>query len=104
MMSTSAEHMAARGDNDLLQRFAAVAEQEGMANAQSWVAQNMGQLVNQKVDGNQKVSDVFAYAANTRREYVEATPPMPGANLGAVTDDHIRTAVAALLAFQNPEA
>lgn len=103
-MATTADHMAARGDADLLARFIARAEQLGVENASSWVQANMGQLIGQKIDGTQTVTDVYAYAANVRREYIAATPQRPGENMGAVTDSHLETAITALLPEPEPEA
>ena len=101
-MATTADHMAARSDPDLLARFVARAEQLGVEKASDWVQARMGSLVTQAVDGTQKVTDVYAYAANVRRGYIEATPPRPGENLGAVTDSHLETAIQALYNAENP--
>lgn len=95
-MATTADHIAARSDADLLARFVAKAEQLGIPNASSWVQTHMGTLVTKTVDGNQTVTDVYAYATNVRKEYVSATPPRPGENLGAVTDSHLATAIQAI--------
>ena len=101
-MATTADHMAARGDADLLARFIARAEQLGVENVSSWVQAHMGQLIGQKIDGNQTVTDVYAYAANVRREYIAATPQRPGENMGAVTDSHLEVAIQALYNEENP--
>ena len=101
-MATTADHMAARGDADLLARFIARAEQLGVENASGWVQAHMGQLIGQKVDGTQTVTDVYAYAANVRREYIAATPPRPGENMGAVTDTHLETAISTIYNAENP--
>lgn len=101
-MATTADHISARGDTDLFARFVAKAEQLGLKDASTWVQARMGSLVTEKIDGNQTVTDVYAYAVNVRREYVEATPPLPGANLGAVTDPHLQTAIEALLTAETP--
>lgn len=101
-MATTADHMAARGDQDLLNRFIARAEMLGVENASSWVQSNMGKLVGQVVEQGQTVTDVYAYASKVRREYVEATPERPGENLGAVTDNHLQTAIQAILSEPKP--
>lgn len=101
-MATTADHMAARGDQDLLNRFIARAEQLGVENASSWIQNNMGKLVGEVVEQGQTITDVYAYAANVRAEYVKSTPPRPGENLGAVTDNHLQTAIQSLLA-DDPE-
>ncbi|WNN95017.1 hypothetical protein SEA_MAGRITTE_40 [Microbacterium phage Magritte] len=96
-MTTTEQHMRARGDQDLLNRFIAKAEMMGIDNASGFVQSNMPSLIRQVVADNQTVSDVYSYAAEVRDNYVEATPPLPGANLGAVTDDHLATALNAVL-------
>lgn len=102
-MATTSQHINTRNDADLLDRFVAAAEQRGMADASAWVQRNLGQLVAQKVDGAQTVADVYAYADETRKAYVAATPERPGANLGAVTDVHLTTAIEALIPVETPE-
>lgn len=102
-MASTADHIAARGDADLLARMIAAAEQEGVPNAQAWVQQNMGQLINVVVEQGQTISDVYAYAYNVRNEQIDALPEAPGKNPGAVTDTHLRTAVEALLVPVTPQ-
>lgn len=89
-MATSAQHIAARNDNDLLARLIAVAEQNDIPNAQQWVEANRGRLVAVTVEGT-TLADVHAYAVAT---YVPA--PRPGENPAAVTDAQLAAAVAAL--------
>ncbi len=100
-MATTTQHINARNDPDLLDRFIAAAEQQGFENASTWIQARMGKLVTQEVDGSQTISDVHAYAENVRKEYIENTPQRPGADLGAVTDAHL---VAAIGAVQTSEA
>ena len=89
-MANTAEHLAARNDNDLLQRFIAVAEQKGVPNAQAWAESNRGRLVAVDIDGT-SVATVHAYAVATY------TPtPRPGVNPAGVTDTHLAAAVDAL--------
>ncbi|MFD4957154.1 hypothetical protein [Microbacterium sp. NPDC058389] len=95
-MATTTQHINARSDVDLQERFIAVAEQRGIGGARQWVQQNMGQLVTAEVDGAQTVADVHAYAKETRDQYIAATAPPPGLNLGAVTDTHLATAITAV--------
>lgn len=47
-MATTAQHIAARNDADLLARFIAAAEQAGIENAQQWAEANRGRLVAQR--------------------------------------------------------
>lgn len=96
-MSTTAQHINAKSDQDLLERFVAAAEILGVPNAVGWVYENLSGLITAQVDGTQKVSDVHAYASEVRASYVAATPPLPGKNLGAVTDAHLTTAIQSLL-------
>ena len=76
-MATSAQHIAARNDNDLLARFIVVAEQLAVPNAQAWVESNRGRLVATDIGGT-SISDVHAYAVAT---YVPT--PRPGENPAA---------------------
>lgn len=94
--------MRARGDQDLMNRFIAKAEMMGIDNASGFVLSNMPGLIRQVVADGQTVSDVYSYAAEVRDTYVADTPPLPGANLGAVTDDHLTTALTAVLPEQEP--
>lgn len=101
-MTTTEQHMRARGDQDLLNRFIAKAEMMGIDNASGFVQGNIPELIRQVVADGQTVSDVYSYAAETRDNYVEATPPLPGSNMGAVTDEHLATALTAVLPEQEP--
>lgn len=82
---------SAARDGNLLERLTAAAASKGVPNPQQWVEQNRFKLVTHKVDEEQTISDVFAYAVAT------ATPP-PGANPSAVTDNYLLDAVDSLLA------
>ena len=92
-MATSTQHLAARSDPDLLARFVAMAEQANIPNASSWVESHMGQLVSEQVEDTQTVADIYAYAYETRENYINETPARPGINLGAVTDEHLVEAI-----------
>ncbi|QDH93280.1 hypothetical protein QC999_gp70 [Microbacterium phage Cressida] len=100
-MPTTNEHIEARDDLDLQHRFIAAAEQMDVPNAASAVASALGALISRPitVNGEQtSVTQVHAYAAAVRREHLadpKALPP--GLNPGAVTDDHLRAAIAAVL-------
>lgn len=95
-MATTTQHINARNDQDLMDRFVAAAEQHGIGGAAQWVQTNMGKLVNTTVEQGQSVADVHAYAKETRDRYVAATPEPPGRDLGAVTDTHLATAIQAV--------
>lgn len=101
-MTTTEQHINARNDNELLQRFIAKAEMLGVDNPSGWIQSNMPHLINATVAEGQKVSDIFAYAHETRQAYIAATPPLPGANMGAVTDEHLQAAIEAVQANQAP--
>lgn len=89
-MPTSAQIIAAYRDSDLLERITAIAAAEGIANPDQWVGMRIRQIVAADLDGDggasNSIASVYEYA-------VETTPPRPGANPAAVTDDHIRTAL-----------
>ncbi|AVR56926.1 hypothetical protein PBI_TRISCUIT_53 [Microbacterium phage Triscuit] len=99
-MARTDQHMAARGDQDLLNRFIAKAEMMDIENASGMIQGNMAKLINTVVADGQKVSDVYSYAAESRQAYIDATPLPAGQNLGAVTDAHIETAINELIAEQ----
>lgn len=92
-MATTTEHISARSDGDLIARTIATAEMLGVPNAHNWVQQNMGLVIGVEVEAGQNMADVYAYAMNVRNEAIAALPPSPGANLGAVTDVHIKIAL-----------
>lgn len=86
-MATIADHIAARNDTDLLQRFVAAAERANIPNPQAWAEANRGRLVAADIGGS-TVADVHAYAVATYDP-----PPRPGENPAAVTDPQIEAAV-----------
>lgn len=92
-MATTTEHINARNDSDLLDRFIAAAEQAEVADASAWVQANMGRLITVRVQAEHTIADVHATANKTRAEYIAATPERPGADLGAVTDEHLAAAI-----------
>lgn len=104
-MPTTSEHIAARDDIDLQLRLIAAAEQMGIPNAQGAVVSALGTLISRTiiVDGEEtSLAKVHAYAANVRRDLLASEAAMPpGLNPGAVTDDHLRAAIAAVV--QPPE-
>lgn len=89
-MPTIAEHIAARNDQDLRERFVAAAERSGIDAPAHWVDSQMGRLVSADIGGT-STADVHAYAVAT----YEPTP-RPGQNAAAVTDPQIEAAVAAV--------
>lgn len=89
-MATIAQHMAARNDNDLLQRLIAAAERAGIPSPQAWAETNRGAIVSVTAEGT-TLADVHAYAVAS----YEPTP-RPGADDTKVTDVQIEAAVAAV--------
>lgn len=99
-MATTAEHIAAREDLDLQLRLIAAAEQMGIENAQGKIVSSLGAIISApiKVNGEDTtVTAVHAYADAVRKEALAAIPAPPGLNPGAVTDDHLRAAIAAIV-------
>lgn len=88
-MSTTAEHLKARRDNDLRERLIARAEQLGVPNAQGWVESNLGQLVGSDIGGT-TISDVYAFALG------QYPTKRPGEDPAYVTDGHLEDAIVAL--------
>ena len=99
-MATTTQHIITRNDPDLLDRFVAAAEQEGVPDASAWVQANLGALIAAEAEGGQVIADVHAYAYETREAYIAATPERAGASLAAVTDTHLTTALAAVRATE----
>lgn len=102
MATTTNQHMAARGDTELIARFIAKAEMMGIENPANFIQSKMPQLVTQTAEGAQTIADVHAYADDVRRLYIEATPPTPGSNLAAVTDAYLEAAILAVQALEPP--
>ena len=115
MTDTTAQHIAARNDEDLFDRLVATAEQQGIDQAEQFVRMNIGKLVSTKVEGDNTITTVHAYASGVRANafalkqapegidlpaaiaLINAlTAPAPGKNPGAVTDTHLATAVTAV--------
>lgn len=95
MVSTN-DFIKAQNDQHLMRRFSAAASIAGVEDAQNWAATNYHRLLSFKVDGNQTISDVYAYANSVREDALADIPPEPGNNLAAVTDDYLNAAILAL--------
>lgn len=100
MTDTTAQHIAARNDEDLRDRLVAAAEQAHIDSPEAFVTVNIGRLVSTPVDGDSTITTVHAYADDVRKQAVAQLPPPPGLNPGAVTDAHL---AAAIQAVWNPE-
>lgn len=96
MVDTTAQHIAARNDKDLLDRLVAVAEQAQIPNAAEFVQTQMGRLVSTPIDGDSTITTVHAYASQVREEAVKQLPLPAGLNPAAVTDQQLSTAIQAV--------
>lgn len=99
-MPSTAEHIAARTDQDLRARFVAAAEQAGIIDADRFVETNLGQLISTSIpdgEGTTSVTAVHAYANGVRNDLLKDDRLQPpGKNPGAVTDIHLAAAIAAI--------
>lgn len=96
MADTTAQHIAARDDQDLVNRLVAAAEQAHIPNPDSFVRQNVGRLISTTIDGGSTITAVHAYASTVYEEAVAALPPKPGLNPAAVTDTQLAQAITAV--------
>lgn len=108
-MATTADHIAARNDTDLIQRLTAMAEMEDIPSAATWVQNYLGQLVSTPVDeSGQTLADIHAYAAGIRNQAVAALPKAPGLDPSAIIDNHLKSVVESVKALsigsENPPA
>lgn len=98
MTDTTAQHIAARDDQDLHARLIAVAEQHHIDNAEQFVQVNLGKLISTDLGGGSTITSVHAYASTVRQAAVDQLPPAPGLNPAAVTDEQLAQAVSAVWA------
>lgn len=94
-MTSTAAFIACTSDADLIRRVQAVAQMAGVSNAESWATANLAAICLHAGAGG-VIADSYAYALAVRDEHVAATPPPPGVNPAAVTDDMLNEAVNAL--------
>ena len=89
-MATSASLIAAAQDSDLLARAIALAAEAGIDNPQAFIESRRHQLAAAPVNGgSDTVASVYEYAALQPRYRTGEDP-------AAVTDDHLRAAIANL--------
>ena len=88
-MASYKEHIAARNDADLADRFVAAAEVEGIDNPKQWVEVRVGALVAVPVSDGKSVADVYAYA-------VDQYKGRPGQDASYVSDEQIKAALDAV--------
>ena len=100
-MTSTAEHMAARDDRDLIDRFIAAAELLSIPEARTVIVDALPALISQQIEVNGEsttVASVYAWASSERRKILASDAALPpGRNPSAVTDDHLRAAVLAVL-------
>lgn len=92
-MATSNAIINAAKDNDLRERFVALAAEAGVSSPQYFVESHLQQLASSKVDaeGN-TVASVYEYAETVYKQE-QAKLIAPGKNPAAVTDGHLRYAL-----------
>lgn len=98
MADTTAQHIAARDDQDLVNRLVAAAEQAHIDNPDGFVRQNVGRIISTEISGGATITAVHAYASTVYAEAVAALPPKPGLNPAAVTDTQLAEAIQAVWA------
>ena len=104
-VTTTAMHIAARSDQDLLERLIAAAEMQGIPSAAGWVQQNIGTLISTPLtEGEDTIASIFDYAKGSYEAAVAALPPKPGANPAAVTDVYLAQAITELTTPDEPPA
>jgi len=93
MTDTTAQHIAARDDEDLRKRFVAAAERAHIPNPASFVESNIGRLVSTEISSGTTITTVHAYAVGQYEIAKDALPPAPGLNPAAVTDEQLASVV-----------
>lgn len=96
MTDTTAQHIAARDDVDLVARLVASAEQAHIPQPQSFVQANIGRLISTDIGNGSTITTVHAYASSVYESAVASLPPAPGINPAAVTDEQLTQAVNAV--------
>lgn len=104
-VTTTAMHIAARSDSELLERLIAAAEMQGIPSAAGWVQQNIGTLISTPLnEAEDTIASVFDYAKGQYEAAVAALPPKPGSNPAAVTDVYLGQVIAELITPDEPPA
>lgn len=105
-MTSTFDHIAARDDRDLLDRFIAAAEQAGVTDARSAIPSALPALISAAITvggEEQTITALHAYASDVRRDLLASEAAMPpGLNPGAVTDEHLTAAITAVLGGSIP--
>lgn len=96
MTDTTAQHIAARDDEDLVARLIAAAEQAHIPNPETFVRGQVGTIISTDIGDGTTLTTVHAYAKSVYDTDVAALPPKPGVNPAAVTDEQLTAAVQAV--------
>lgn len=98
MTDTTAQHIAARDDEDLVARLVAAAEQAHIPEPAQFVRTNIGKIISTPIEGTSTITTVYAYAAQVRADAVAQLPLPAGINPAAVTDAQLTSAISAVWA------
>lgn len=96
MTDTTAQHIAARDDQDLVARLIAAAEQAHIDNPETFVRNNIGKLISTEIGQDTTITTVHAYASLIRESALAQLPPKPGLDPAAVTDQQLAQAIQAV--------
>jgi hypothetical protein len=96
MVDTTAQHIAARDDTELISRLVAAAEQAHIPNPERFVWDNRGIIISTDIGEGSTITTVHAYASTVYEQAVAALPPKPGLNPAAVTDSQLSAALQAV--------
>lgn len=89
MTAPSTALIAATRDQTLKDRAVALAATLGMTENEVEAAWRNIIVTNADNTGKTTIADVYAYALEVRRQELAKLPPEVGANLAAVTDEHL---------------
>lgn len=89
MTASSTALIAASKDATLKERTVALAATLGMTENEVEAAWRSLIVTNADNTGKMTIADVYAYALEARRQELAKLPPEVGANLAAVTDEHL---------------
>lgn len=104
-MATTAQHNAARGNQELLNRLIAAAEMQGVPSAAGWVQMYVGTLISTPLtEAGDTIASVLDYARAQYENAVAALPPKPGDNPAAVTDEYLALVIQKILTPDEPPA
>lgn len=102
MADTTAQHIAARDDSDLVARLVAAAEQAHIDNPEAFVRTNIGRIISTDIGSGTTITAVHAYADLNYQNAIAALPKKPGLDPAAVTDQQLSQAIQAVWAPTSP--